>query len=160
MREPSHDDSPGEREAVSIQNAAPISPEGLCEGCAFRIGTPANQSPITASDAQYCASPGEAPFFCHADETMDAGRPTKPCPGWVLARMQDAASNRGYRADEVAAAASIMLIECIGMATDDPDIAKDTLVKTCADMHEKMRREWSRLQFMRRAALETGSGLQ
>lgn len=53
---------------------------GLCHGCAYRLGSVANQSPITTDDAQYCTEPGEDLFWCH--EHMDErGKPTKICGG-------------------------------------------------------------------------------
>lgn len=70
-----------------IRLADGVDQSALCQGCAFRPGTPANQSPSTTCDADYCAHPGEANFMCHAD--MDErGEPTRACPGWAQLRAQ------------------------------------------------------------------------
>lgn len=57
-----------------------------CHGCAFRLGSAANQSPATTVDADWCGHPGEQPFMCHED--MDKGEPTKICQGWLRLRQQ------------------------------------------------------------------------
>lgn len=58
-----------------------------CAGCAFRLGSPANQSPSTTDDADWCGHPGEQPFMCHED--LDAkGQPTKICQGWLRLRQE------------------------------------------------------------------------
>lgn len=54
-----------------------------CGGCAFRLGTPANQSPSTTCDAEACADDGED-FMCHED-LDDAGAPKSRCVGYLLA---------------------------------------------------------------------------
>lgn len=55
-----------------------------CGGCAFRLGTCANQSPSTTCDADWC-SDGEVQFMCHED--LDpAGNPTQKCTGFTQAR--------------------------------------------------------------------------
>ena len=59
--------------------------EDACSGCAFRLGTAANQSPSTTTDADWCGHPGEQPFMCHED-LDDRGQPTKICQGWVRLR--------------------------------------------------------------------------
>lgn len=61
--------------------------KGMCEGCAFRSGTPANQSPITSYDANDCADDGTR-FLCHETlppytETEDGKR---TCAGYIAAR--------------------------------------------------------------------------
>lgn len=62
-----------------------VEQDGLCHGCAFRLGSTANQSPSTTCDADWCAHPGEQPFMCHED--MDAeGDPRKACVGFARAR--------------------------------------------------------------------------
>lgn len=65
--------------------AAEIDPAATCEGCAFRIGTLANQSPATTSEADWCGYPGEQPFMCHMD-LDDKGEPTKGCAGFAQLR--------------------------------------------------------------------------
>lgn len=66
--------------------------ETLCGGCAFRLGTAANQSPITTIDADDCAHPGEQPFMCH--ETLDDnGNPQEACGGFAKARAKRKAAH-------------------------------------------------------------------
>jgi hypothetical protein len=60
-----------------------IAQEGLCGGCAFRIGTLANQSPVTTCDADYCGHPGEPVFYCHEH---DGDAPTNACAGFARLR--------------------------------------------------------------------------
>jgi len=62
-----------------------VDPKGLCDGCAFRLGTHANQSPVTTCDAGDCSQPGEANFMCH-ENLDDSGAPTKACGGWARKR--------------------------------------------------------------------------
>ena len=62
-----------------------VEQEGLCGGCAFRIGTHANQSPVTTCDADYCSHPGEQPFMCHEDMRED-GDPKRACVGFARLR--------------------------------------------------------------------------
>ena len=57
----------------------------LCHGCAFRLGTPANQSPITTCDADWCSHPGEEPFYCHEDRDENDD-PTRGCAGFAQMR--------------------------------------------------------------------------
>jgi hypothetical protein len=55
--------------------------KGMCDGCAFRIGTAANQSIVTTADATYC-SEDRVKFMCH--ESLDErGEATKPCAGYA-----------------------------------------------------------------------------
>ncbi len=61
--------------------------EDSCSGCAFRLGSPANQSPCTTDDADWCGHPGEQPFMCHED-LDDKGEPTKICKGWLKLRQE------------------------------------------------------------------------
>lgn len=55
-----------------------------CGGCAFRLGSCANQSPVTTCDADWC-SDGEDQFMCHED-LDDVGKPTRKCTGFTQAR--------------------------------------------------------------------------
>ena len=64
--------------------AAGVDQEGLCDGCAFRVGTHANQSPVTTCDADYCSHPGEQPFMCH--DHMENEAPTRACVGFARLR--------------------------------------------------------------------------
>lgn len=65
--------------------ATSVDPADLCGGCAFRLGTPANQSPSTTSDADWCSHPGETNFMCHED-LDDRGEPTRGCRGFAQTR--------------------------------------------------------------------------
>lgn len=56
----------------------------MCSGCAFRQGTPANQSPVTALDAEYAVD-CQSGFLCH-EEADGSGRPKKNCAGFSKAR--------------------------------------------------------------------------
>lgn len=58
--------------------------DNVCHGCAFRLGSLANQSPSTTEDADWCGHEGERPFMCHED--LRDGEPTKVCQGWVRLR--------------------------------------------------------------------------
>lgn len=60
--------------------------EGACSGCAFRLGTAANQSPATTCDADWAGHPGEQHFMCH-EELDEKGQPTKICQGWIRLRL-------------------------------------------------------------------------
>lgn len=61
-----------------------IIQHGLCGGCAFRLGTLANQSPITTCDADWCGHLGEEPFLCH--EVPAGEEPSKACVGFARLR--------------------------------------------------------------------------
>lgn len=66
-----------------VMLAAQCDPAGACEGCAYRIGSMANQSPMATSDAAYMSFDQKG-FMCHA-ETDDRGSPTKVCVGHAKA---------------------------------------------------------------------------
>jgi hypothetical protein len=70
-----------------------IEQDGLCHGCAFRLGSAANQSPSTTCDADFCAHPGEQPFMCHED-MIDAEPPSKACAGFSRLRAVRKAKER------------------------------------------------------------------
>lgn len=55
--------------------------EGMCGGCAFRLGTKANQARITSIDAKDCSEDGDR-FSCHED-LQDNGEPSRVCAGWA-----------------------------------------------------------------------------
>lgn len=63
--------------------AAKCDPAGACYGCAYRLGSIANQSPIATSDAEYVADDARG-FGCHA-ETDVHGNATKVCVGHAKA---------------------------------------------------------------------------
>ncbi len=62
------------------------SSSDMCSGCAFRLGTHANQCVSTGLDADVCLEAGEMPFMCH--DHMDGEQPTRACGGWKMARRQ------------------------------------------------------------------------
>lgn len=68
--------------------AATVNPRGTCAGCAYRLGTPANTSPVTTSDAIYCRQELSR-FYRHAD-LDDQGNPVRTCVGHAKAMKQDA----------------------------------------------------------------------
>lgn len=68
-----------------VMLAAKVDAPDACGGCAFRLGTIANQSPITTADADYCSHPDEAPFMCH-EHLDDNGDPTRGCAGFAKLR--------------------------------------------------------------------------
>lgn len=57
-----------------------VNQEKTCQGCACRLGTLANQSPVTTCDVDYCLE-GDDKFWCH-EELDDKGMPTKRCIGF------------------------------------------------------------------------------
>lgn len=73
----------GALQGVTI--AAGIDQSKLCHGCAFRLGTVANQSPVTTSDADWCSHPGEKNFLCHMDGQAE-GQHRKACAGFAQLR--------------------------------------------------------------------------
>lgn len=71
----------GACQGVMIANKC--DPAGACHGCAYRLGSIANQSPITTCDAEFMAHDRKG-FMCHAH--LDAeGEPTKVCVGHAKA---------------------------------------------------------------------------
>ncbi|MFG0381062.1 hypothetical protein ACF8C6_08865 [Pseudomonas sp. zbq_18] len=56
-----------------------VSQKGTCAGCAYRLGTPANTSPITTSEASHCQRE-LMQFNCHLRLDKE-GQPTKACAG-------------------------------------------------------------------------------
>lgn len=54
-------------------------PAGACMGCAYRLGSIANQSPIATADACHALADLRR-FMCHA-ETDEQGEPNKVCVG-------------------------------------------------------------------------------
>lgn len=76
---------------MGIRLAQYACPES-CHGCAFRLGSLANQSPSTTADADLCGHTGEENFMCHED--LRDGEPTKACQGWVRLRQDRKALER------------------------------------------------------------------
>ncbi|MEG8233792.1 hypothetical protein [Pseudomonas orientalis] len=71
----------GACQGVMIANKC--DPAGACHGCAYRLGSIANQSPITTCDAEFMAHVPKG-FLCHAHLDGD-GEPTKVCVGHAKA---------------------------------------------------------------------------
>lgn len=65
-----------------VELAEGVNPRGACAGCAFRIGTCANQSPVTTIDADWCGRDGGHDFLCH-ERLNDKGTPTTRCVGFA-----------------------------------------------------------------------------
>lgn len=63
-----------------IELAAQVDQRKTCDGCAFRLGTLANQSPSTTSDAIWCNVGDEELFMCH-EHLDEQGEPIVPCGG-------------------------------------------------------------------------------
>ena len=66
-----------------VMIASKCDPAGACYGCAYRLGSIANQSPITTSDAEFMAHDQKG-FMCHA-HLDEQGEPTKVCVGHAKA---------------------------------------------------------------------------
>ncbi|MEE1917969.1 hypothetical protein V0R52_16395 [Pseudomonas asiatica] len=66
-----------------VQIANKCDPAGACHGCAYRLGSIANQSPITTSDAEFMAHDRKG-FMCHAD-LGERGEPLRVCVGHAKA---------------------------------------------------------------------------
>ena len=58
-----------------------IDPKGACAGCAYRLGTIANQCFATTTDAIYCGD-GSVDFQCH-EHLDEKGNPTRRCVGFA-----------------------------------------------------------------------------
>lgn len=52
----------------------------MCDGCAFKKGTDANNYPITVLEATECVLKGE-PFMCH--KRFSPNGDEKLCNGWI-----------------------------------------------------------------------------
>jgi hypothetical protein len=69
---------------MGVSLAAGVDPRKVCHGCAFRLGSVANQCAPTQYDASDAVA-GEYIFNCHED--LDAkGKPTQACRGFAQAR--------------------------------------------------------------------------
>lgn len=60
--------------------AASVDQASTCQGCAYRLGTCANQSPVTTCDAEWCENDGTQDFLCH-ERVSDGGVPRNLCAG-------------------------------------------------------------------------------
>lgn len=69
-----------------VLSVSKCDPKGACHGCAYRLGSIANQSPITTCDAEFMAHDRKG-FMCHA-HLDEVGDPTKVCVGHAKAATQ------------------------------------------------------------------------
>lgn len=69
---------------LGVANAAKIDGVKTCSGCAFKLGTWANQCESTSIDASESVD-GEFQFYCH-ENLGDDGSPKRLCPGYAAAR--------------------------------------------------------------------------
>jgi len=65
---------------AGVKLANSVDPRGACHGCAFRLGSVANQCPSTTMDAVWCQTDVHR-FMCHARGVLDDGTPTVRCVG-------------------------------------------------------------------------------
>ncbi len=65
---------------AGVALANQVDPKGACHGCAFRLGSVANQSPSTTADVQWCQDDAQC-FMCHARGVLPDGTPTIRCIG-------------------------------------------------------------------------------
>lgn len=77
--------------------AADIEQDGLCSGCAYRLGTPANQCAPTLNDAIESSVPGTNAFWCH-EELRANGDPVRKCRGSLRARRRPAPAREAEHA--------------------------------------------------------------
>lgn len=68
--------------ALGATNAANSDQSAICEGCAFQLGSVANQCVSTQADVQHVEL-HNARFLCHMNGLDDQGNPTRTCPGWA-----------------------------------------------------------------------------
>ena len=73
----------GALQGVLLAAQVPQDQKGMCHGCAYRLGSSANTSPITTSDALWQQKNLDQ-FFCHED-LDDQDCPTKRCVGHAVA---------------------------------------------------------------------------
>ena len=62
-----------------VELAASVNQKKTCAGCAYRLATCANQSPVTTCDADW-TSQDDQTFWCH-EKLDDNGNPTSICLG-------------------------------------------------------------------------------
>lgn len=75
---------------MGISLADGIDATKVCHGCAFRLGSVANQCTPTQYDAADAVD-GEFPFMCHEDLDR-AGKATQGCRGFAQARVKGKSS--------------------------------------------------------------------
>lgn len=66
-----------------------VTTHARCSTCAFRLGTIANQSPVTTCDADYCVRGGGRDFMCH-EGVGEHDEPTSACAGYAQKRRMSA----------------------------------------------------------------------
>lgn len=66
-----------------IFTAIPPS-KGMCDGCAFRLGSVANQCEVTTLDANWSVNNLDKNFYCHEDLKPN-GEPQHLCAGYAKA---------------------------------------------------------------------------
>lgn len=69
--------------AMGAKNAVGVNQSPICEGCAFRVGTHANQCVSTQSDVVDVELDAGELFQCHMEGLTENGTPTKACAGWA-----------------------------------------------------------------------------
>lgn len=67
--------------------AVGIDQDKLCHGCAYRVATCANQSPVTTCDADYQQQSSDM-FWCHEEMKPD-GSPAHKCRGFLQQRKME-----------------------------------------------------------------------
>lgn len=75
-----------------IQLAAQVDQRGTCHGCAYRLGSIANQCLSTTLDADYMGRNGEGDFYCH-EKLDNRGEPVKLCVGHAKVNKAKATSH-------------------------------------------------------------------
>lgn len=74
-----------------VMLAARCDPTGACHGCAYRMGSIANQSPMATTEAAYMSFHQKG-FMCH-EELDDQLNGTKVCVGHAKAFKNDAGNH-------------------------------------------------------------------
>lgn len=74
-----------------VMLAARCDPTGACHGCAYRMGSIANQSPMATTEAAYMSFHQKG-FMCH-EELDDQHHATKVCVGHAKAFKSDAGNH-------------------------------------------------------------------
>lgn len=64
-----------------VELANQVNQKKTCVGCAFRLGSAANQSPCTTTDADSSLRGDDGPFMCH-EHLDESGEPTRVCGGY------------------------------------------------------------------------------
>jgi len=87
---------------LGVEHAA-LCAVDVCAGCAFRLGTPANQCETTALDVEYCIDEDRQRFMCHEDMD-DHGEPLHLCRGYAaVIKLRDQTQERPASGSEAMA---------------------------------------------------------